>query len=166
MPPPSFYPLERIHYVFTSGPPYHAVYCTACEHYTVFRVQYLHEKTNLILARGIDDVWVNPEGELLIVDYKTTSKNGEITLDANWQIGYKRQIEIYQWLFRMNGLKVFKIGYYVYCNGDKDKEAFNGKLEFDIKVIPYEGDDRWVEEALVAVRKCLMSVKTPEYSTE
>jgi len=36
MPPPSFFPVERIHYVYTPHPPYHAVFCAACEHYTVF----------------------------------------------------------------------------------------------------------------------------------
>ena len=37
-------------------------------------VRYHHEKTNLIIRGGIDDVWVNPSGELHIVDYKATSK--------------------------------------------------------------------------------------------
>jgi len=35
-----------------------------------------------------------------IVDYKATSKAGEVTLDADWQIAYKRQMEFYQWLLR------------------------------------------------------------------
>ena len=39
MPPPSFFPIERIHYVYTPDPPYHAVFCTACQHYTVFRAE-------------------------------------------------------------------------------------------------------------------------------
>jgi len=39
MPPPSFFPVERIHYVYTPHPPYHAVFCAACEHYTVLRGQ-------------------------------------------------------------------------------------------------------------------------------
>jgi len=129
-------------------------------------IQYLHEKTNLILSGGVDDVWVSPNGELMIVDYKATSKNGEVSLDADWQIGYKRQMEVYQWLFRQNGFKVSKIGYFVYCNGDTDKEAFDAKLEFDIKVIPYEGDDSWVENALADAKKCLMSSKIPKPSNE
>ena len=39
IPPPSFFPLERIHYVYSPDPPYHAVFCTACHHYTVFRAR-------------------------------------------------------------------------------------------------------------------------------
>lgn len=129
-------------------------------------IQYLHEKTNLLLTGGVDDVWVNPKGELIIVDYKATSKNGEVSLDADWQIGYKRQMEIYQWLFRKNGFKVSKTGYFVYCNGNTDKNAFDAKLEFDIRVIPYVGDDSWVEQALLDAKKCLMSSKIPKINPD
>ncbi len=118
-------------------------------------IQFLHEKTNLLITGGVDDVWVNPMGELIIVDYKATSKNGEVSLDAEWQIGYKRQMEVYQWLFRKNGFPVSKVGYFVYCNGDTDKEAFDAKLEFDITVIPYTGDDSWVEGTILDIRNCL-----------
>lgn len=124
-------------------------------------IRYLHEKTNLILTGGVDDIWVNPEGEIIIVDYKATSKNGEVNLDADWQIGYKRQMEVYQWLFRKNGFKVSETGYFVYCNGDADKEAFDGKLEFDVVAIPYKGDDTWVETALIDAKKCLMQDSVP-----
>ena len=125
-------------------------------------VTFLHQPTNLLITGGIDDVWVNPKGELLVADYKATSKEEEVNLDADWQIGYKRQIEIYQWLFRKNGFRVSKTGYFVYCNGDTSKESFGGKLEFDIKVIPYAGDDSWVEPAVLGAHKCLISNMLPE----
>ncbi|MCK4805914.1 MAG: PD-(D/E)XK nuclease family protein, partial [Candidatus Pacebacteria bacterium] len=83
-------------------------------------ITYLHKPTNLLITGGIDDIWVNPEEELIIVDYKATSKNGEVSLDADWQISYKRQMEIYQWLFRKNGFKVSDTSYFVYCNGKTD----------------------------------------------
>ena len=129
-------------------------------------IRFFHEQTNLILRGGIDDVWLNSNGDLHIVDYKATAKNGEITLDAEWQDGYKRQMEIYQWLFRKNGFKVSPVGYFVYVNGQTDRKAFDGRLEFDVKIIPYEGDCSWVEDALVKVRECLMSYKFPSASAE
>ena len=141
-------------------------------------IQYLHEATNLLITGGVDDVWARPvkssvagaeqfnrgdsNSELIIVDYKATSKDGEVTLDADWQIGYKRQMEIYQWLFRKNGFSVSDTGYFVYCNGDADKEAFDGKLEFDVKLIPYEGDDSWVDQAILDAHACLSSGLIPE----
>ena len=57
-------------------------------------IQYLHSPTNLLITGGVDDVWVYPNGELIIVDYKATSKDGEVNLDSDWQIGYKRQMEV------------------------------------------------------------------------
>jgi hypothetical protein len=123
-----------------------------------------HEKTNFCIFGGIDDVWVNPKGELHVVDYKATSKNEEVTLDAAWQDGYKRQVEVYQWLFRQNGFKVSNIAYFVYANGKRDREAFDGRLEFDVKVIPYEGSDSWIEGTLLKMRECLMSPECPECS--
>jgi len=117
--------------------------------------------TNVVVTGGVDDVWVKPDGEF-IVDYKATSKEDEVSLDADWQIGYKRQMEIYQWLFRQNGFKVSNTGYFVYCNGDADKEAFDAKLEFDIKLLPYEGNADWVEKSILDAIKCLKSDKLPE----
>jgi len=118
--------------------------------------------SNIVVTGGIDDVWVSPSGEYFIVDYKATSKEEEVTLDADWQIGYKRQMEIYQWLFRKNGFKVSNIGYFVYCNGNTDKEAFDGKLEFDIKIIPYIGNDSWVEKTIHDAIDCLNKDKLPK----
>jgi hypothetical protein len=125
-------------------------------------VQTMHEPTNFLLTGAIDDVWVTPGEELLVVDYKATSKNGEVSLDAEWQDGYKRQMEFYQWLMRQNGFKVSDTGYFVYANGDADKEAFDGKLEFDIKVIPYTGKDDWIEPILTKIKNALDSDEIPE----
>ena len=83
-------------------------------------VQYVMPNTNFLIQGGIDDVWINPETEeLIIVDYKATSKKGDVDLNADWQICYKRQAEIYQWLFRKNGFKVSSVAYFVYCNAKK-----------------------------------------------
>ncbi|MCI0680040.1 PD-(D/E)XK nuclease family protein [bacterium] len=124
-------------------------------------VQYLYEPENFIVTGAVDDVWVNPEGELIVADYKATSKDTEITLDAPWQDGYKRQMEVYQWLLRGNGFSVSNTGYFVYANGKRDREAFDGRLEFDITLIPYTGLDTWVPKTLNDIRACLESEKIP-----
>jgi len=118
-------------------------------------------QTNLVLRGGIDDVWQNSSGELHIVDYKATAGKKEITLDDEWKIAYKRQVEVYQWLFRKNGFTVSPTAYFVYVNGKNDKEAFDGKLEFDIIILPYEGDDSWISPALKELRACLDAEKIP-----
>ncbi len=126
-------------------------------------ITYALPGTNIVVTGGVDDIWVDPvTGELVIVDYKATSKDGEVSLDADWQIGYKRQMEVYQWLFRQNSFKVKKTGYFVYCNGKTDGKAFDAKLEFDIKLIPYDGDDGWVETAIRSAHACLNSAEVPD----
>ena len=129
-------------------------------------VSYHDGVTNFVLTGGVDDIWINPSGEFIVVDYKATSKEGEVSLDADWQIGYKRQVEFYQWLLRKNGFSVSSIAYFVYCNGTTDREAFDAKLEFDIKLIPYKGDDSWVEETVRSAHVCLMSGNIPPYGND
>ena len=124
----------------------------------------LHEKTNIHFYGGIDDLWINSKGEFIVVDYKATSKDGKIDINGFWQQAYKRQLEIYQWILRQSGFKVSSTGYFVYCNGKKDLSSFDGKLEFDIELIEYIGDDSWVEPKLIEAKACLMMDEIPPRS--
>jgi RecB family exonuclease len=129
-------------------------------------IGFVHQPTNIHFYGGIDDLWINDDEELIVVDYKATSKDGKITLDDEWKESYKRQLEIYQWLLRQNGFKVSTTGYFVYCNALKDRIAFDGKLEFDIELIPYEGDDSWIEAKLIEAHKCLMQDQIPDWNKD
>jgi len=125
-------------------------------------VEHKHSETGFTVSGAVDDVWVNPKGELMVVDYKSTSKDAKIeSLDEDWHIGYKRQMEVYQWLLRQNGFNVSDTGYFVYANASKDKEAFDGKLEFEVTLIPYEGDSGWVDGTLSDIKECLDSEEIP-----
>lgn len=121
--------------------------------------------TQINVMGSVDDLWINKDGEIIVVDYKATSKKDEVTIDADWQGSYKRQMEIYQWLLRRNGFKVSDTGYFVYCNGKKNVEGFNGRLEFDISVIPYKGSDDWIEPKLQEIYACLLLNAVPESSS-
>ncbi len=125
-------------------------------------VEYYHQKTALIVTGAVDDIWQSPAGELIVVDYKATSKDEAVGIDADWQAGYRRQMEIYQWLLRQNGFPVSDTGYFVYANGKKDREAFDGKLEFDVTIHAYKGDDSWVEQAVISAHECLMAESLPD----
>jgi len=130
-------------------------------------VQFFHEPTNFLITGAIDDLWQNSQGEYIVVDYKATSKSEKITeLNKDWQIGYKRQMEIYQWLLRQNGYKVSDTGYFVYCNGQTDRKAFDAKLEFDVTLISYTGSDDWVGKTIIDAHRCLNSDKIPEANVD
>jgi CRISPR/Cas system-associated exonuclease Cas4 (RecB family) len=127
-------------------------------------MRFHHTATNLLITGGVDDIWQNSKGELIIVDYKATSKKEAVTLDAEWQIGYKRQMAIYGWLFRQNGFQVSSTGYFVYCNGITDKDQFDQKLEFTISLLPYTFDDSWVEQKVKEAHACLNEPIAPNHS--
>lgn len=125
-------------------------------------VRTVHEATGFELFGAIDDLWRDlGTGELIVADYKATSKDAEVTLDAEWQDGYKRQMEFYQWLLRRQGLKVSDRGWFVYCNGRRDLGSFDNRLEFRVKMIPYDGDDGWIEPVLLEIRETLAASEAP-----
>jgi CRISPR/Cas system-associated exonuclease Cas4 (RecB family) len=121
----------------------------------------IHQPTNLHVFGAVDDLWVNEAGEVLVVDYKATAKSKEVNLDADWQMSYKRQLEVYQWLLRANELVVNDTGYFVYTNGRLDVDGFNDRVEFRTKVIPYTGSDAWVEPTLIKIKACMDSDDMP-----
>jgi len=125
-------------------------------------VRNIHEPSGFEVFGAVDDIWINPRGLLHVVDYKATSKNQKPDLDGYWQQAYKRQMEVYQWLLRNNGFDVSPTGYFVYVNGRRDKEAFDGKLEFDVDIISYTGNDNWIEDTLLKARKVLEGNTVPE----
>lgn len=125
-------------------------------------IRTVHKPSGFELFGAIDDLWRDLDsGELIVVDYKSTSKQSEVTLDAEWQNSYKRQMEFYQWLLRQRGEAVSKRGWFVYCNGRRDRPVFDARLEFIIKLIPYDGDDGWVAGTLEDIRKTLDAAEPP-----
>lgn len=127
-------------------------------------IRYHDKESNLILFGGVDDIWVNQKGELHVVDYKATSKEGDVSLDAQWQRSYKRQVEIYQWLLRNNTYNVSPLAYFVYTNGLRDKSSFDSKLEFDTVILEYRGDTSWIDSTLQSIKDCLHSEDIPTAS--
>ncbi|NTV22197.1 MAG: PD-(D/E)XK nuclease family protein [Candidatus Yonathbacteria bacterium] len=125
-------------------------------------IETFHKPTGLTISGAVDDVWVNPKGELIIVDYKSTSKDEAINaLDQDWHDGYKRQMEIYQWLFRQNGFAVSDTGYFVYANATKEPDAFDNKLEFELTLIGYAGNGDWIDGTIADIKKTLDSTVVP-----
>ena len=130
-------------------------------------VQYHHKETNLIFTGAVDDLWLDTDtNEVVVVDYKATSKNSEVTIDAHWQQGYRRQMDFYQWLLRKNGLEVSKVGYFVYCNGDRQRQEFDSKVHFKISVLEYKGNESWIEDIIFQIKKLLDQDNVPGYSKD
>lgn len=122
------------------------------------------EKSNLLINGLVDDLWQNSDGEIVVVDYKATSTTKEISLEDEYKQSYKRQIEIYQWIFRKLGFTVSNTGYFVFANAQKNLAKFDGKLEFEMTIVPYLGNDSWVPMTLLEIKEYLMSPSIPSPS--
>ena len=85
----------------------------------------LHKPTNLKIQGIVDDIWEDKNGVLYIVDYKATSTKEEISLEDKYKQGYKKQVEIYQWIYRQLGFEVSKKAYFVFANATKEPERFD-----------------------------------------
>lgn len=112
---------------------------------------------NIEVYGAVDDIWEADDKELIMADYKATSTEKEITLDDKWKDGYKRQIEMYQWLLRKNGYKVSNKAYFVYTNGLTSADSFNDKMQFSTKLLEYVGDSSWVDGVIRNIWECLES---------
>ena len=114
---------------------------------------------------AVDDVWQKNNGELIIVDVKATSRNNfdwaETFNKYEYAKAYKRQLEMYQWLFMKNGFKVAEEAYLLYFNGKKNEEFFNNQLNFDVHLIKINCCTSWVESKLIETVNLLRSEYFP-----
>lgn len=124
-------------------------------------VRYEHEPSGFLVFGAVDDVWVNPQGELIVVDYKATGAKEHKIYDS-----YGRQMEIYQWLLRQNGFSVSPTAYFVFARVNKGSGFEETKLSFDIFVEPYRGDDAWIPGALIEAKKVYDMESPPEAHPE
>ena len=130
-----------------------------------------HAPTGVILQGAVDDIWQDrTTGALHIVDYKSTSKADTPTLETGWGPAYKRQIEIYQWLFRQAGHDVHPEAYFLYVNGSKAGGFFTdglvGVMRFEAVLLRHVGTTDWVEEVVERAVACLRGSTVPEAGKE
>lgn len=120
-------------------------------------VEHHHQPTGLTVCGAVDDVWQNDRGELIVVDYKSTAKEGKIEslADSAWEEQYRRQIGVYAWLLRQNGFTVASEGYFVYANALIKADTFSNRLEFEVTLIPIKAETDWIEPTLSEIKKCL-----------
>jgi len=116
----------------------------------------------------VDDIWQKKNGDLIIVDVKATSRNNfdwsETFNKYEYAKAYKRQLEMYQWLFKKNGFQVAKESYLLYFNGKKNEEVFNNQLNFDVHLIRLDCSTSWVENKIIDTVKLLRSDIFPKPS--
>lgn len=125
-----------------------------------------HEATGAEIFGAVDDLWLNLDTQTLhVVDYKSTSKQGDPTLDTTWAASYRRQLEIYQWLFWKAGFLVHPTAYILYVNGSKSTPFYNaggiGLMQFSTTLHAVVGDTSWIDSSINRAVDCLNSHELP-----
>ncbi len=131
-------------------------------------LRYKSIEHNYNFGGAIDDVWQKENGELIIVDYKATSRNkfdwNETFKRYDYPKAYKRQLEMYQWLFKKNNFPVSNEAYLLYFNGKKNERFFHQKLQFETYLIKLNCSTDWVEEKILDTVNLLRSSIFPKPS--
>jgi hypothetical protein len=126
----------------------------------------VHEPTGATIYGAVDDIWQHREsGDLHIVDYKSTSKKETPDLESGFGDSYKRQMEIYQWIYRQAGFSVSPVGYFLYVNGIKEGGFYSegeGHMRFATTVLTHKGNTDWVNDCVGAAVACFQSDQTPD----
>ena len=118
------------------------------------------QDSGVVLYGAVDDIWLGADGALHLVDYKATASASAVRMDQPWHDSYRRQVEVYQWLLRGQGLPVSDVSYFLFCVVDESR-GFGGSLCFSPHVVAYEGSDKWVPASLVALRDTLAQDRMP-----
>lgn len=126
-------------------------------------ITYTEPNTGLVVSGAVDDIWEKPDGSLIIVDYKSTSKQERIEAlgDSPWEQQYTRQLGVYRWLLERNGFTVNTTGYLVYANASKEPDEFADTLTFETTLVSCETDVSWIEQTLVDIKRTLDSEDVP-----
>jgi hypothetical protein len=128
-------------------------------------VRWKDDVTGWTLFGAVDDLWQAPSGELIVADYKATSR-ADMPTERNLYPSYRRQMDVYQFLVRRQGFTVSDRGWFVYTNGDGRAADFGDKLCFTTALVPYDGDDAWVldvfRRAVATIEQGEVPVASPD----
>lgn len=115
------------------------------------------------MCGAVDDIWVTPDGTLIVADYKATSKDAKIEKlgDSPWEQQYQRQLGVYRWLLEQNGFTVAEMGYLVYANASKAEDSFDNKLVFETTLVECPTIVDWIEPTLAEIKTCLEASTLP-----
>ena len=113
---------------------------------------------NLELKGAVDDVWIDLKTkELIIVDYKSTSKQ---KIDENKWLGdkysadYLKQMNFYKFIFEKAGHKIKTTFFYI-VNGLKKDRPFNNIMKFEDHLIEYNPSTDQIQSQLTEMKKLM-----------
>jgi CRISPR/Cas system-associated exonuclease Cas4 (RecB family) len=111
---------------------------------------------NIELNGVIDDIWINSQGQLIIVEYKTSQNKNPFRVDLR----HIQQVSFYTYLLKERCLNLCDTGYIVYLNiipALTGQDVLNFKCELQKVKIDYS----WVNKKVRSIRDCLDQREIP-----
>jgi hypothetical protein len=127
-------------------------------------VRWTDPESGWTLFGAVDDVWIAPDERLIVADYKATAKERDVTA-ADIYPGYRKQLEVYQFLLGRQGFDVDRRGWLVYANGRGNLPKFDDALLFRMTMLPHDGDSSWVLPTFHAAVGLIEGGSRPEAAT-
>ena len=113
---------------------------------------------NLELKGAVDDVWIDLKTkELIIVDYKSTSKKEIIEekwLADKYSEDFLKQMNFYKFIFEKAGHKIKTTFFYI-VNGLKKDRPFNNIMKFEDHLIEYNPSTDQIQSQLKEMKKLM-----------
>ena len=130
-------------------------------------ISFLDTNTNIEIHGGVDDIWFDPnKKELVVVDYKAQSNRTPVEtkryLSNIYHQAYQVQMDIYVHILRKMNFKVSDIAYFYVCNGERNYEKFDEKLNFTTTLVPYQTNTSWIDKKIIEMKQTLDSENVPE----
>tara|TARA_B100001175_G_scaffold218736_1_gene186070 strand:- start:436 stop:1206 length:771 start_codon:yes stop_codon:yes gene_type:complete len=134
-------------------------------------IQYHDKKHNFLLYGGVDDVMIDEDGNLVVIDFKSTAKKSEINEAGDVYDNakpYKRQLEIYSFLLQnqKEGFNVSDTGYLMYYNGDASKPYLGKDMHFRRTLVKLPLSTDWIPKVIEEMYDCLHLDEAPPHNPE
>jgi len=119
---------------------------------------------DLMLKGVLDDVWEDSEGNLVVVDFKSTARYKVMDTLPRWSDKIKRQLSFYAYLLTQLGYGVSDDSVIFYVVGKIKKDGLSKKMEFGYQKFIVKNDTAWINPTVQRALDALKSNDAPQSS--
>ena len=117
---------------------------------------------DLLLKGVLDDVWEDSEGNLVVVDFKSTVSHSLMESLPRWSDKIERQLSFYAYLLTQLGYAVSNESIIFYVVGKIKKDGLSKQMEFEYQKFIVRNDMAWIDPTVQDALATLKSKDAPE----
>lgn len=118
--------------------------------------------SSITLKGVIDDIWEDLNGNLIVVDFKSTASSTPMKHLPTWADKIVRQLSFYTYLLDKNGYDVADKSIVFFVVGKINSEGLLKNLEFDYRKFLIDNDFTWVDQTVEKAQEILNSNSIPK----